>query len=134
MTLVPRPDADGLDQGGIALPEMLVPLGTRTGFNTRTASAGFPSATSRWDGSFVPFPRTEAERRATGDPRRSLEGRYANRADYVEKIREAAARVVGSGYLLADDVGALTGEAAGLYDRAFAHDPADKSCVFHLDD
>ena len=40
--LVPKPDADGLDQGGIALPEMLVPLGTRTGFNTRNEAAGFP--------------------------------------------------------------------------------------------
>src|SRR5262245_25484659 len=44
-TLVPNPDADGLDQGGIALPEMLVPLGTRTGFNTRNDAAGFPWAT-----------------------------------------------------------------------------------------
>jgi len=30
-SLVPKPDVDGLDQGGIALPEVLVPLGTRTG-------------------------------------------------------------------------------------------------------
>ena len=52
-TLVPRPDVDGLDQGGIALPEVLLPLGTRTGFNTRNEAAGFPSATGRWDGSFA---------------------------------------------------------------------------------
>jgi hypothetical protein len=39
---VPKPNADGLDQGGIVLPEMLVPLGTRTGFNTRNDAAGFP--------------------------------------------------------------------------------------------
>ena len=49
---MPKPDADGLDQGGIALPEVLVPLGTRTGFNTRNDTAGFPWATGRWDGSF----------------------------------------------------------------------------------
>ena len=64
-TLVPRPDADGNDQGGITLPELLVPLGTRTGFNTRNEAAGFAWATGRWDGSFVPFPRTEAERHET---------------------------------------------------------------------
>ena len=81
-TLVPKPDADGLDQGGIMLPELLVPLGTRTGFNTRSEAAGFPWATGRWDGSFLPFPRTEAERQASGDPRRSLEARYADRAAY----------------------------------------------------
>src|SRR5262249_37526187 len=43
-TLVPKPDVDGLDQGGIALPDVLVPLGTRTGFNTRNDAAGFPWA------------------------------------------------------------------------------------------
>ena len=78
--LVPKPDADGLDQGGIALPEMLAPLGTRTGFNTRNDAAGFPWATGRWDGSFVPFARTEAERLAAGDPRPSLAARYADRS------------------------------------------------------
>jgi hypothetical protein len=60
-TLVPKPNDDGLDQGGIELPEMVVPLGTRTGFNTRNEAAGFPWATGRWDGSFFPFPRSEAE-------------------------------------------------------------------------
>ena len=99
--LVPKPDADGLDQGGIALPEMLAPLGTRTGFNTRNEAVGFPWATGRWDGAFVPFPRTEAERRASGDPRPSLEARYASRAAYEEKVRAAAAAVVGQAFLVA---------------------------------
>ena len=130
MALVPRPDVDGLDLGGISLPEMLVPLGTRTGFNTRTEAAGFSWATSRWDGSFVPFPRTEAERRATGDPRSSLEVRYANRIDYVGKVRRAADSVVRRGYLLKEEVGALMHEAGELYDRVIAHDPADMSCAF----
>jgi hypothetical protein len=130
VTLVPRPDVDGLDLGGILLPEVLVPLGTRTGFNTRAEAAGFSWATARWEGSFVPFPRTEAERRATGDPRRSLEVRYANRNDYVEKVGRAADRVVRSGYLLIEDVGALMQEAGVLYDRVIVHDPADKSCAF----
>jgi Alpha/beta hydrolase domain len=128
--LVPRTDADGNDQGGIALPEMLAPLGTRTGFNTRADAVGFPWATGRWDGSFVPFPRNEAERRASGDPRRSLQARYAGRADYEAKVRAAAAVVVGQGYLLAEDVGALVTEAGGLYHRIMAHDPADPSCRY----
>jgi hypothetical protein len=41
-TLVPKPDADGLDQGGIVLPELLAPLGTRTGFNTRNDAPASP--------------------------------------------------------------------------------------------
>ncbi len=129
-TLVPKPDADGLDQGGIALPEMLVPLGTRTGFNTRSEAVGFPWATGRWDGSFVPFARTEAERQAAGDPRPSLAARYADRAAYEAKVRAAAADVVGKGFLLPEDVDALVSEAGGLYDRIMARDPADPSCRY----
>jgi hypothetical protein len=132
-TLVPKPDTDGLDQGGIALPEMLVPLGTRTGFNTRNDAAGFPWATGRWDGSFLPFPRTEAERRAAGDPRASLAARYGNRAAYEAKVRSAAADVVAQKFLLPEDVDALVREAGGLYDRIMAHDPADPSCRYLFD-
>ena len=128
--LVPKPDADGLDQGGIMLPEMLVPLGTRLGFNTRNDAVGFPWATGRWDGSFVPFPRTEAERRASGDPRPSLEARYRDRSDYEAKLRAAAAAVVGQGFLLPEDVDALVRDGGGLYDRVMAHDPADRSCQY----
>ena len=132
-TLVPKPDADGLDQGGIALPEVLLPLGTRTGFNTRNEAAGFPGATGRWDGSFLPFARTEAERRASGDPRPSLEARYVSRAAYEEKVRAAAADVVRRGFLLPQDVDALVSEAGGLYDRIMARDPADRSCRYLFD-
>ncbi len=131
--LVPKPDADGLDQGGIALPEMLVPLGTRTGFNTRNEAAGFPWATGRWDGSFVPFARTEAERQAAGDPRPSIAARYRDRADYVDKVRSAAAGVVDKGFLLQEDVDALVRGAGGLYDRVMVHDPADPSCHYLFD-
>jgi hypothetical protein len=128
VTLVPKPNADGLDQGGIALPELLVPLGTRTGFNTRKEAAGFPGATGRWDGSFVPFARTEAERQASGDPRPSLAARYASRAAYEEKVRAAATDVVRSGFLLPQDADVLVSDAGRLYDRIVARDPADRSC------
>jgi hypothetical protein len=128
--LVPRPDQDGLDQGGIALPEMLVPLGTRTGFNLRNEAVGFPWATGRWDGSFVPFARSEAERAAAGDPRPSLAARYQGRADYEAKVRAAANRVIEQGFLMSDEVDALVAEAGALYDRILRHDPADKSCGY----
>jgi hypothetical protein len=128
--LVPRPNADGLDEGGIALPEVLVPLGTRTGFNTRSAAAGFPWATGRWDGSFVPFARTEAERQAASDPRLSLAARYASRAIYEDKVRAAAVQVSRQGFLLPDDIGPLVSEAGGLYDRIMARDPSDLSCRY----
>ncbi len=132
-TLVPKPDADGNDHGGILLPELLVPLGTRTGFNVRSEAVGFPWATGRWDGSFLPFARTEAERRSAGDPRPSLAARYADRGAYEQMVRSAAAGVVGKGFLLPEDVDALVTEAGGLYDRIMAHDPADRSCRYLFD-
>ena len=128
--LVPAPDADGNDRGGIALPELAVPLGTRTGFNTRNDAVGFPWATGRWDGAFVPFRRTELERQAAGDPRPSLAARYADHADYAARVRARAEAVVRQGYLLPEEVDALVSEAGDLYDRITARDPADPSCRY----
>lgn len=129
-TRVPKPNGDGLDQGGIELPEMLVPLGTRVAFNTRSEAAGFPWATARWDGSFIPFPRTEAERKAASDPRPSLEARYAGRADYEQKLRAAAQPVAAAGFLRAEEIDTLVAQGGGFYDRIMAHDPADRSCRY----
>jgi len=129
-TLVPKPDRDGLDQGGIEPPELQAPLGTRTGFNTRTATAGFPGATGRWDGSFIPFARSEAERRFANDPRPSLEARYADRADYEKKLHAAAERTVAAGFLQASEVDALVKRGGDFYDRIMAHDPADTGCEY----
>ena len=129
-TLVPKPNADGIDQGGVALPEIQVPLGTRTGFNTRREAFGFAWATGRWDGSFVPFRRTEAERKAAGDPRPSLAERYDGRGPYEAAVRSAARRVSQDGFLLPDEIEPLVGEAGGFYDRIMAHDPSDPACRF----
>lgn len=129
-TLVPKPDGDGTDQAGIRPPEIQVPLGTRTGFNTRTPAAGFPWGTGRFDGSFVPFARSEAERRFTNDPRPSLEARYADRADYEKKLRAAAERTVASGFLRTEEVDAIVKAGGDFYDRIVAHDPADTNCDY----
>jgi hypothetical protein len=129
-TRVPRPDADGNDLGGLSPPELLAPLGTRAGFNTRSEAAGFPWATARWDGSFIPFARSEAERRFLHDPRPSLEARYADRADYEKKLRAAAERTVKAGFLRPEEVDAVVSEGGDFYDRIVAHDPADHGCAY----
>ncbi len=67
-TRVPAPDADGNDRGGVRMVELRVPLGTHTGWNERAPETGFGWATARFDGSFVPFARTRAERLAANDP------------------------------------------------------------------
>jgi hypothetical protein len=132
-TRVPAPDADGNDRGGVRLVELQVPLGTHTGWNERAPETGFAWATARFDGSFAPFARTEAERRAAGDPRPSLEARYGSRDDFVAKVRAAAARQVDAGLLLAEDVPRTVAENTGLYDRIMVRDPADRGCGYLYD-
>jgi hypothetical protein len=129
-TRVPTPDADGNDRGGVRLVELQAPLGTHTGWNLRAPETGFAWATSRFDGSFVPFARTEAERVAAGDPRPSLEARYPTRDDFVAAVRAAAERQVAAGLLLPEDVARTLAENAGLYDRILARDPSDQGCGY----
>jgi hypothetical protein len=129
-TRVPSSDADGNDRAGVRLVELQVPLGTHTGWNQRAPETGFPWATARFDGSFVPFARTEAERRAAGDPRPSLEVRYATREDLAAKLRDAANQQVSTGFLLEEDVERAITENLGLYDRILTHDPNDPSCRY----
>ena len=129
-TRVPAPDADGNDRGGVRLIELGVPLGTHTGWNERDRATGFPWADARFDGSFVPFARTEAERKAAGDPRPSIEARYSTRDVYIAKVRTDAARQVDAGFLLPEDVERAVKENVGLYDRILAHDPNDRGCQY----
>ena len=129
-TRVPAPDADGNDRGGVRLVELRVPLGTHTGWNERAPETGFAWATARWDGSFAPFARTEAERRAAGDPRPSLQERYLTRQDFAAALRKAADQQVSDGFLLSEDEERAESENLGLYDRILAHDPKDPGCDY----
>ena len=129
-TRVPSPDADGNDRGGVRPIELQVPLGTHTGWNQRAPETGFSWATARFDGSFVPFARTESERRASGDPRPSIESRYRTRGDFVARLRVAAEHQVKAGFLLPEDVDRAVSENAALYDRVLAHRPEDQSCDY----
>ena len=134
VTRVPLPDADGNDLGGIRLPDLAVPLGTYTGWNLRGPEIGAPDKLARWSGSFVPFAPTEAARRAAGDPRPSLEARYASRADYRDRIEAAARELITDGFLRADDVPELTARAIAFYDRVRAHRQDDPSCAYIVGD
>jgi hypothetical protein len=127
---VPAPDSDGNDRGGVRLVELQVPLGTHTGWNQRSPETGFPWATARFDGSFVPFARTEAERLASGDPRPSMESRYPTRGAFLDKVRIAAKHQVAAGFLLPEDVERAVSENLALYDRVIAHAPGDQSCQY----
>ncbi len=102
--LVPQVDADGNEISGIRLPEQIVPLATFTGWNLRDPAIGAPDVTYDMVGSFLPFPRTRADREKSQDPRLSIEERYQSREEYVQKVGAAAETLVRARLLIAADV------------------------------
>jgi Alpha/beta hydrolase domain len=102
--LVPQVDADGNDLAGIRVPEVAVPLATTTGWNFRAERIGNPTTIYALLGSYIPLPRTRAERESERDPRPSLAERYKGRDDYLRRIRAASEDLVKQRFLLAEDV------------------------------
>jgi hypothetical protein len=116
--LVPQTDADGNELAGIRVPEQLLALATTTGWNFRAPRVGNPTTTVALAGAYFPFARTRAEREADGDPRLSIAERYADRADYLRRIRAAAESLVQQRYYLAEDVDDAVERAARHWDWA----------------
>jgi hypothetical protein len=110
IVLVPKVDSDGNDIAGIRLPAIQAPLGTYTGWNLRPRGLA-QDELSGLLGSYIPFARTRAQRRNTGDPRLSLQERYKDRADYVRQVSCAARNLVGQRFLLAEDAERIINEA-----------------------
>lgn len=108
--LVGRVDADGNMVDGIRPPNLVAPLGTYTGWNLRAEGFGAGDQCAG-GGSFVPFAATRAERMANGDPRLSIEERYADHAAYVRAVREAADALVRDRLLLRADADDIVAEA-----------------------
>ena len=108
------------ERGGIRLPDLSVPVATYTGWNLRDESIGNPDLfigiTGGLAGWTLPLPATQAERESTGDPRASIEERYASREDYLEQVTRAASDLVAEGYLLEEDVAEVVELAGRKYD------------------
>jgi hypothetical protein len=110
--LVPAVDEDGNDRTGIRVPMVAAPLGTYTGWNLRARGFG-NGAMHEFTGSYIPFPESVEERRATGDPRRAILERYGSARAYVAAIVEAARALVADGLMLEEDVETCRESAAG---------------------
>jgi hypothetical protein len=113
--LVPQVNADGNDLGGIAVPEIAVPLGTYTGWNVEFPDLKGLGYLAGLIGSFQPFAVTQRERQASGDTRRSIEERYASRGDYLDQVRRTAQGLVRERLMLADDVPAVLRRADDIW-------------------
>lgn len=116
VTFVPSVDDDGNEIPGIRPVELLAPLATYTGWNPRHPDQDAPGDLMSMLGSTLPFAPTRAARQASGDPRASIEERYTSRADYLERVREAATRLVAERHMLAEDVDAVVERAGRLWD------------------
>ena len=114
--MVSSVDADGNELAGVRLPEQIVPLATYTGWNLFNEESGPTDELSSMVGSFIPFTRTKKEREARGDPRLSIQERYASREDYLGRITEAALELIEAGYLLRRDLPALAQQALRSWD------------------
>jgi hypothetical protein len=100
---VSRVDSIGNDLGGIRSIEILAPLATYYPWQLRT---GMPAATDRlvsFRGTFVPLPRTEAERRSSGDSRPSIEALYGNSARFLERVDQSLSSLIARRFLLPED-------------------------------
>ncbi len=108
VVLVPKSDADGNDLGTLLPVEVAVPVATYTGWNLRRRDVGAEAMLANLSGSYIPLPRTRAERRKTGDPRPSIAERYGSFTHYCKQWDDVCKDLVRRRYLLAEDVERLT--------------------------
>jgi len=114
---VSRVDSIGNDVGGIRSIELLVPLATYYPWQLRT---GMPAATDRlasFRGTFVPLPRTEAERKTAGDSRPSIESLYRNRTRFMRQVDAGISSLIARRFLLPADSVAAHSRMSEAWDR-----------------
>ncbi|MCF6311558.1 MAG: hypothetical protein L3J39_03820 [Verrucomicrobiales bacterium] len=102
--LVPKSDADGNDVACLSPPEVAVPVATYTSWRLRKKAAGAENELLALQGSYIPFPLSKKEREERGDPRLSIQERYASLDDYLAKLRAKCVELQKTGYLLQEDV------------------------------
>jgi hypothetical protein len=100
-SFVPKTDADGNDIAGVRLADVAVPLATYTGWALRAG----PQANDGCEGlgQYIPFPKTKADRIASGDPRLSIEERYPSMSMYSAAVTKAIDNLIARRLMLAED-------------------------------
>lgn len=103
-TMVPQCDADGIDVGGIRMPEVSVPLGAFTGWNFRPKEQGAEQEAAPLTGGFFPFSPREIRRR------------YRGREPYLDKVADAADQMIQDRFLLPADRARVIQQAGAAWD------------------
>ena len=115
-------DQDGNEVAGVRLPDLSVPVGTHTGWNLRDPESGGSGRMAPYFGTTRFFARTKAEQRADGDPRTSLDQRYASRHDYETRVSAATDALIAQRYVLPEDRGLVIENCLKRYDMALERD------------
>jgi hypothetical protein len=116
VVLVPQVDDCGNDASGIRSVELRVPLATYFPWRLRPPTGAGADRLMSFTGTFVPLPRTEDERRATGDARPSIERLHHDRSRFLAEVDQAAGEMVKERVLLAADVAAARARMAETWD------------------
>lgn len=106
--MVPGYGADDNERGCLLPPTVAVPVGTFTSWNLRSREIGAETELLSLTGGYIPLPATAEDRRASGDPRQSIEERYGSFDEYLEQFRSYVRTLLAEGYLLEEDVARLT--------------------------
>jgi tannase/feruloyl esterase/alpha/beta hydrolase family protein len=127
-TYVPRVNEDGNETAGVPSVLMQAPLGTYLGWNVYR-SGFFAGQGCGFQGGWIPFAKTKAERLANHDPRPSIEERYGSHENYVAIVKRAADEAVRGRFLLPEDAERIVheAEASNILSHAMPLAPASMS-------
>jgi Alpha/beta hydrolase domain len=110
-TLAGKVDEDGNEIAGVKSVLLQAPLGTYTSWNP-TAAGPLQGNEFSLAAGYIPFALTKAERKATNDPRKSVEERYGSQEGYDCVVQLAARSQVRKRLLLQEDADRLIAQAA----------------------
>lgn len=117
-TYVSAIDEDFNETAGIRLPDISVPVASHSGWHPRHESTGAAAQACIFVGFSLFLAVDEKISVKTGDPRISIEARYASKNDYLELVTSAAHILVEENLLLAEDVAAVIENCSIRYDLA----------------
>jgi hypothetical protein len=118
--LVSAIDSDGNELAGIRLPDVVVPVGSNTGWNPRDPSIGSSDQIVPMSGLTLFFAANEQQRKQSSDPRLSIAQRYKSHADYEARVRKVAQQLSKERYLLEQDTEIVVSAALERYTAAAA--------------
>ena len=115
-------DSLGNELGGIRNVEIIVPLATYTPWNLRSDATANKQELTDFRGTFIPLPRTEAERQYKNDPRPSIEQLYPDKKSYISKVKKVAQKLNQQGFLLEEDIAYVQERASQSWDWIHSFD------------